>query len=139
MVGHLSRALAGRVRHRDAPVRGPEVSRRRPASQRPSAPSGHSTSRLDPVLHGRLRLGIASALSVARSMTFGELKECLGATDGNLSVHARRLEAAGYVVCEKRFDGRVPRSTFRLTATGRRALRRYLGQMEALIRVARGG
>jgi DNA-binding MarR family transcriptional regulator len=71
-------------------------------------------------------------------MTFGELKDRLGATDGNLSVHARRLEAAGYVVCEKGFDGRVPRTVYRLTAAGRRALRRYLGQMEALIRLARG-
>jgi len=107
--------------------------------KRPSTASGPSASRLDPVLHARVRLGIASALAAARTMTFGELKECLGATDGNLSVHARRLETAGYVVCEKGFDGRVPRSTFRLTEAGRGALRRYLGQMEALIRFARGG
>jgi len=66
-------------------------------------------------------------------MTFGDLKQMLGASDGNLSVHARRLEEAGYVSCEKTFDGRVPRTTFRLTADGRRALERYLGHMEALI------
>ncbi|HQR46136.1 MAG TPA: transcriptional regulator [Thermoanaerobaculia bacterium] len=84
-----------------------------------------------------MRLGIATALAEG-SMTFGELKGRLGATDGNLSVHARKLEAAGYVACEKGFDGRVPRTVYRLTAAGRRALRRYLGQMEGLIRLARG-
>lgn len=71
-------------------------------------------------------------------MTFAELKDRLGATDGNLSVHARKLEEAGYVACEKGFDGRIPRSAYRLTPAGRRALRRYLGEMEALIRLARG-
>ncbi len=111
--------------------------RSRPARQPRRAPSAVSAARLDPVLHGRVRLGIATALA-AGSMTFGELKDRLGATDGNLSVHARRLEAAGYITCEKGFDGRVPRSTYRLTAEGRRELRRYLGQMEALIRAGRG-
>jgi len=111
--------------------------RRRTARPPRRAPSAFPAARLDPVLHGRVRLGIATALA-AGPMTFGELKDRLGATDGNLSVHARRLEAAGYVTCEKGFDGRVPRSTFRLTAQGRRELRRYLGQMEALIRAGRG-
>jgi len=139
MAAHRSRAPAGRARGRGGPDRRPESPRRHPVPKRPSTASGPSASRLDPVLHARVRLGIASALAAARTMTFGELKECLGATDGNLSVHARRLETAGYVVCEKGFDGRVPRSTFRLTEAGRGALRRYLGQMEALIRFARGG
>ncbi len=94
---------------------------------------------LDAVVHGRLRLGILSALSASASLTFVELKELLGATDGNLSVHARKLEEAGYVACEKGFDGRVPRTDFRLTEKGRKAFARYLDHMEALIRASRAG
>jgi DNA-binding transcriptional ArsR family regulator len=94
---------------------------------------------LDPVIHERVRLGIVGALAVAPSMTFVELKDALGLTDGNLSVHARRLEEAGYVTCEKRFEGRVPKTEYRLTAKGRAALARYLDHMEALIRATRGG
>ena len=97
------------------------------------------TEALDPLIHERVRLGIVSALAVAPTMTFVELKEALGLTDGNLSVHARRLEEAGYVNCEKGFDGRVPRTEYRLTAKGRGALARYLDHMEALIRATRGG
>lgn len=93
--------------------------------------------RLDRVIHERLRLGIVSALASAPSLTFGELKSTLGATDGNLSVHARKLEEAGYVSCAKGFDGRVPRTEYRLTDEGRRALRRYLDHLDALIRAAR--
>jgi DNA-binding MarR family transcriptional regulator len=89
--------------------------------------------RLDRVIHERLRLGIVSALAGAPSLTFGELKGILGATDGNLSVHARRLEEAGYVACTKGYDGRVPKTEFRLTEDGRRALRRYLDHLQALI------
>lgn len=92
---------------------------------------------LDAVVHGRLRLGILSALSTAPSLTFVEMKELLGATDGNLSVHARKLESAGYVVCDKGFEGRVPRTEYRLSEKGRKALARYLDHMEALIRAAR--
>lgn len=92
---------------------------------------------LDRVVHGRLRLGILSALSTAPSLTFVELKELLGATDGNLSVHARKLELAGFVSCRKGFEGRVSRTAFRLTGKGRKVLGRYLDQMEALIRAAR--
>jgi DNA-binding transcriptional ArsR family regulator len=92
---------------------------------------------LDRVIHERLRLGIVSALAAAPSLTFGELKERLGTTDGNLSVHARRLEEAGYVGCLKTFEGRTPRTAFRLTAGGRRALRRYLDHMETIIEAAR--
>lgn len=94
---------------------------------------------LDPLVHERVRLGILSALAVAPAMTFVELKDALGLTDGNLSVHARRLEEAGYVACAKGFDGRVPRTEYRLTARGRTALTRYLDHMEALIRATRSG
>jgi DNA-binding MarR family transcriptional regulator len=103
------------------------------------AGSAGGASALDPVIHERVRLGILSALAVAPSMTFVELKDALGLTDGNLSVHARRLEEAGYVGCEKRFEGRVPKTEYRLTAKGRAALARYLDHMEALIRATRGG
>ena len=93
----------------------------------------------DATLHHRIRLGIVSALAGASSLTFNELKAVLETTDGNLSVHARRLEDAGYILCTKRFDQRRPRTEFRLAATGRRALQRYLDHMEALIRVTREG
>jgi DNA-binding HxlR family transcriptional regulator len=93
---------------------------------------------LDRVIHERLRLAIVSALAVNESLTFNELKTLLETSDGNLSVHARKLEDAGYLVCHKSFDGRVPRTEYRLTAAGRRALERYLDHMEALIRATRG-
>ena len=92
---------------------------------------------LNRLIHERIRLGIVSALAVNRSLTFNELKAMLKTTDGNLSVHARKLEEADYVVCAKSFDGRLPKTEFRLTAAGRRALERYLNHMEALIRVTR--
>ncbi len=88
---------------------------------------------LDPIIHVRVRLGIVSALAVEESLTFNELKERLDTSDGNLSVHARRLEEAGYVEIMKSFEGRIPRTDYRLTATGRRALQGYLDHMEALI------
>lgn len=94
---------------------------------------------LDRLIHERMRLGIVSALAVAEAMSFNDLKAALGATDGNLSVHARRLEEAGYVSCTKFFDGRLPRTEFRLTTAGRAALGRYLDHMEALIRATRRG
>ena len=92
---------------------------------------------LDRVIHERVRLGILSALAVNASLAFNDLKTLLRITDGNLSVHARRLEEAGYVECTKSFQGRVPRTRFKLTAAGRRALERYLDHMEALIRATR--
>ena len=92
---------------------------------------------LDRVIHERVRLAIVSALASAESLTFNELKELLDVTDGNLSVHARRLEEAGLVTCEKSFVERVPRTEYRLTATGRKALNRYLDHMESLIRQVR--
>lgn len=94
---------------------------------------------LDRLIHERARLGIVSALAVSEPLTFNQLKSMLSLTDGNLSVHARRLEEAGYVDCTKGFDGRVPRTEFRLTPEGRRALAAYLDHMEALIRAVRDG
>ena len=88
---------------------------------------------LDPIIHVRVRLGIVSALAVEESLTFNELKERLDTSDGNLSVHARRLEEAGYVEIRKSFEGRIPRTEYRLTETGRGALQGYLDHMEALI------
>ena len=105
----------------------------------PSAVAGAGTRALDRIIHERLRLGIVSALSVNETLTFRELKKILDTTDGNLSVHARKLEEAGYIGCAKGFSGRVPRTDYRLTAAGRRALDRYLDHMEALIRATRQG
>lgn len=94
---------------------------------------------LDRLIHERLRLGIVSALAAAPSLTFPELRQLLDTTDGNLSVHARKLEDAGYISCEKSFDGRTPRTDYRLTAEGRKALERYLNHMEALVHAIRNG
>ena len=91
----------------------------------------------DRLIHERMRLGIVSALAVNDSLTFNELKTLMATTDGNLSVHARKLEDAGYIACTKSFEGRVPRTEYRITAAGRRALERYLDHMEALIRATR--
>jgi DNA-binding MarR family transcriptional regulator len=91
----------------------------------------------DRLIHERLRLGILSALAVNESLTFNDLKQLMQTTDGNLSVHARKLEEAGYVTCTKSFEGRVPKTEYTITATGRRALERYLDHMEALIRATR--
>jgi DNA-binding MarR family transcriptional regulator len=92
---------------------------------------------LDRLIHERVRLGIVSALAVNESLAFNELKDMLALTDGNLSVHARKLEEAGYVECTKKFEGRVPRTEFRLTDAGRRALEAYLNHMEAIIQAVR--
>lgn len=94
---------------------------------------------LDRVIHERMRLAIVSALAVHDVLTFSELKALLDSSDGNLSVHARKLEEAGYVTCTKGFDGRVPRTEYRLAEPGRLALEAYLGHMEALIRRVGGG
>lgn len=92
---------------------------------------------LDRVIHERMRLGIVSALAVNESLTFNELKKLLQTTDGNLSVHARRLEEAEYVECTKTFEGRMPKTEYRLTEPGRKAFERYLNHMEALIQAMR--
>ncbi len=94
---------------------------------------------LDRVPHERARLGIVSALAAAPALTFNDLKRILDASDGNLSVHARKLEDAGYITCTKGYEGRVPRTEYALTAAGRAALARYLDHMEALIAAARRG
>jgi DNA-binding MarR family transcriptional regulator len=99
----------------------------------------NSAVSLDRLIHERTRLAMVSALAVNASLTFNELKQLLNATDGNLSVHARKLEDAGYVACTKSFAGRLPKTEYRLTAAGRRALEKYLDHMEALIRATREG
>ena len=96
-----------------------------------------STLELDRLIHERLRLGIVSALAVNEQLTFNDLKRLLQTTDGNLSVHARKLEDAHYVTCDKTFEGRIPRTEYRLTAAGRRAFEKYLAHMEAIIRAVR--
>jgi len=93
--------------------------------------------RLERLVHERVRLGILSALAVTDTLSFTDLKTLLATTDGNVSVHARKLEEAGYIACTKSFAGRVPRTEYQLTATGRQALERYLDRMEALIRSTR--
>jgi DNA-binding MarR family transcriptional regulator len=98
-----------------------------------------TATNLDRLIHERTRLAIISALAVNASLTFSELKELLGASDGNLSVHARKLEDAGYIACTKSFAGRVPKTEYRLTTAGRRALEKYLNHMEALIQATREG
>jgi DNA-binding HxlR family transcriptional regulator len=94
---------------------------------------------LDQVIHERLRLGIVSALAVNDTLSFGELKKALNTTDGNLSVHARKLEDSGYIECRKSFQGRMPRTDYSLTALGRKALEKYLEQMENIIHGMRQG
>ena len=109
----------------------------RPARNRPE-PQAPLIPELDPVIHERIRLGIVSALAVNDSLSFTDLKRLLSTTDGNLSVHARKLEEAAYINCTKFFEGRVPRTVFKLTAAGRRALEHYLAQMDELIRAHKG-
>jgi DNA-binding MarR family transcriptional regulator len=117
----------------------------RPRERDAALPASHTPSReplpadLDRLIHERVRLGIVSALAVNRSLTFNELKAMLKTTDGNLSVHARKLEEANYIVCSKSFDGRLPKTEYRLAPAGRKALERYLNHMEALIRATREG
>jgi DNA-binding MarR family transcriptional regulator len=101
--------------------------------------SQKTVGELDRIIHERIRLGVVSALAVNPSLTFTDLKELLAVTDGNLSVHTRKLEDAGYVECTKTFEGRIPRTEYRLTDTGRGALEKYLSHMESLIHATRGG
>ncbi|MHB8411241.1 MAG: winged helix-turn-helix domain-containing protein [Candidatus Acidiferrales bacterium] len=100
-------------------------------------PAEESARALDRLIHERTRLGIISALAVNATLSFNELKKLVGASDGNLSVHARKLEDAGYIACTKSFAGRLPKTEYRLTVSGRRALEHYLDHMEALIRATR--
>jgi DNA-binding HxlR family transcriptional regulator len=117
------------------------VAKRVPAAPAAKRKQAHADSAvdLDRVIHERVRLAIVSALAGAPSLTFAELKALLEITDGNLSVHARKLEEAGFVACDKTFVGRVPRTEYRLTAAGRKALDAYLGHMQALIQRVRAG
>jgi DNA-binding transcriptional ArsR family regulator len=124
--------VASRVHHRRPTAEGP-----RPSAPPERGPESPAALELDRLIHERIRLAIVSALAASETLTFNELKTLLGTTDGNLSVHARKLEEARYVTCTKRFDGRIPRTEYRLTASGRHALDRYLSHMEALIRAAR--
>ena len=103
----------------------------------PRAGPGSEARSLDPLIHERVRLAIVSAAASAEWVSFAELRDAVGATDGNLSVHARRLEDAGYLECRKRFEKRRPLTQYRLTPVGTGALERYLGHMEALIRATR--
>lgn len=105
--------------------------------RRKASASSRAAVDLDRVIHERLRLGIVSALAVNERLSFNDLKRLLDTTDGNLSVHARKLEEADYVVCEKMFAGRVPKTEYRLTPAGRRALEKYLAHMEAIIKAVR--
>ncbi len=124
----MARPLSQRQSH------GAEESYARRVKHRHLAPAA---AQLDPLVHERVRLGIVSALAVNEVLSFPNLKKLLDTTDGNLSVHARKLEEAGYLACTKTFEGRVPKTEYRLTAAGRAALDRYLGEMENLIRAAR--
>lgn len=120
----------------------PNAARRAsPALPTPDAAraAGRTAAELDRLIHERVRLGILSALAASDRLSFNDLKALLKVSDGNLSVHARKLEDAQYVACLKSFDGRVPRTEYQLTAAGRRALTRYLDHMEALIRATRNG
>ena len=116
-----------------------------PGAARPPSPPLHGVRggaapaplELDRLIHERMRLAIVSSLAVNDSLSFNELKRLLDTTDGNLSVHARKLEEADYIICTKTFEGRVPRTEYRLSPAGRRALERYLEHMEALIRATR--
>ncbi len=106
------------------------------AQQRPHRTPAAALPQLDRVIHERMRLAIVSALASNEALSFNELKELLATTDGNLSVHARKLEDAGYVSCRKGFAGRVPRTEYRLTPEGGRAFQRYLDHLEALVRAS---
>jgi len=129
----VAKALAHR-KHAHAGPAPRERSRERAREQAPSTPE---LPELDRLIHERIRLGIVSALATNESLSFNDLKRVLKTTDGNLSVHARKLEEAEYISCDKFFEGRVPRTEYRLTAAGRRALAEYLDQMEAWIRLTR--
>ena len=123
-----SAAKQSNQRNQDSSTRGPQDDRAKAKSAAPN---------LDRLIHERLRLGIISALAANESLTFSDLKGLLNITDGNLSVHARKLEEAGYISCSKYFEGRTPKTEYKLTAAGRRALEGYLSHMETLIQQMR--
>ena len=131
----MARPLASHRKHPKAEPRPHEISRAQDREYTPK--QTHELPELDRLIHERIRLGIVSALASNDSLSFNDLKRVLKTTDGNLSVHARKLEDAQYISCDKFFEGRVPRTEYRLTATGRRALTEYLDQMEEWIRLTR--
>ena len=141
MARHAALPKETPARGRHAHETGPRAEMQRGAQQKGHAKSAaeQTPADLDRVIHERVRLAIVSALAVNSSLTFNDLKHMLNTTDGNLSVHARKLEEANYVNCTKFFDGRTPRTEYKLTTAGRRALERYLNHMEALIKSMRGG
>jgi DNA-binding MarR family transcriptional regulator len=125
--------------HKPAPLKREETITR-PAAKPFSVPIAARTSedaRFDRLVYERVRLGIMSALAVNEQLTFNELKALFEVSDGNLSAHARKLEEAGYIACSKSFEGRRPKSEYRLTAVGRKALYRYLEHIEAVIKATR--
>ncbi len=121
-------STAKQERKQDSPI---ADSRARSSKQKSAAPN------LDRLIHERLRLGIISALAANESLTFSDLKHLMNTTDGNLSVHARKLEEAGYISCSKYFEGRLPKTEYKLTAAGRTALESYISHMESLIKQMR--
>lgn len=123
---------ARKASERSAPTTGQQ-----PTAPRRSEGAAAAPLSLDRLIHERVRLGIVSALAVSETLTFNDLKALLRASDGNLSVHARKLEDAGYIVCTKSFEHRLPRTSYRLTSRGRAALERYVAHMEAIIRATR--
>ena len=123
---------------RDRAPQQPAGSTLQPVAGRPRT-TDEGPLALDRLIHERMRLGIVSALAVNERLTFNDLKSLLRTTDGNLSVHARKLEEADYVECLKSFEGRLPKTEYRITPAGRKALERYLDHMEALIRATREG
>jgi DNA-binding transcriptional ArsR family regulator len=128
----MAKSNAARRIHSDTPQRA-----MKPASVAEHSSGSSIATSLDRLLHDRMRLGIVSALAAGDELSFTDLKAALSATDGNLSVHARKLEEAGYISCAKTFAGRTPRTDYKLTASGRRALEKYLDHMDALIKAAR--
>lgn len=113
------------------------VASRQSLEETPARAAKKSPLALDRLIHERLRLGIVSALAVNERLSFNDLKRLLQTTDGNLSVHARKLEEAEYIACEKSFESRLPRTEYRLTAAGRRAFEKYLAHMEAIIKAVK--
>ena len=130
----MAKGQAARQAHRTAG----RASKKKRLRSMGGNPSDRTAADLDRLVHERIRLGLMSALAVNRTLSFSDLKDLLQTTDGNLSVHARKLEDAGYIACTKSFEGRFPKTEYQLTAKGRRALERYLDHMEALIQATRG-
>lgn len=128
------------VSNKSAPVRRDEAQQRQPAARPfaiPAPPRTSEDARFDRLVYERVRLGIMSSLAVNEQLTFNELKALFEVSDGNLSAHARKLEEAGYILCSKSFEGRRPKSEYRLTPVGRKALYRYLEHIEAVIKATR--